>query len=426
MTFRQKATIYFSLGFILLWVLCSFILFFQFRKTLWNSFEDQMQARASIIADRTGINPRIVPLPQKNESYIILFTNSFQIDTLFIPPPSILQRMENQKIIQAEYPHEDGMLIILYSIPSTEIQNAIQHIFIVILFVFFVGVILSALLAYWLSGKIIKPVKQVITRANEVDIFHDIQLLPEPENKDELRQMIVSFNRMLLRIKEQTEQQNAFFASASHELRTPLSIMQTRLQVLLQDNTMNSEMKNTYLEQLQEVRRMIKMVNDFLLMSELQNGNIHILKTECDLPEMITETVSLHKTKLEERKLQFRLLLNPLEASFMIMADRDKLQIIINNLINNAVKYSQENSLVEIDLHKDKHTIFSIKNQIRNDILSGNTDLKKRFHYAKPLDGEGSGLGLWISNQLADLQNFNLSVHVVEKISFEAKLEMVP
>lgn len=421
MTFRQKASIYFSLGFILLWTLCSVILFLQFKKTLWNSFEDQMRARASIVADRTSIDPRIVPLPQENESYMLIFTDSYVLDTLFASPPSIAGQIKSPKTIQTEHIKDEGILIVQYSISATEVENAIRYIFAVILLVFLMGVVLSALLAYWLSGKIIKPVKQVINRANEIDIFHDIHLLPEPENKDELRQMIVSFNRMLLRIKEQTEQQNAFFASASHELRTPLSIMQTRLQVLLQDKSLHEEVKNTYNEQLQEVQRMIKMVNDFLLMSELQNGSIHIVKTECNVPEIIMDILSLHKNKLEERKLQFRIILNPEEESFTVFADKDKLQIIINNLINNALKYSQENSLIDIHLNKEKDVILKISNKIRNDIHPKNINPQKRFHYAKPLNGEGSGLGLWISNQLAVMQGFELSV----KISAERMFKVI-
>ena len=422
MTFRQKATFYFSLGFIILWILCSLVLFFQFKKTLWNSFDEQMRARASIVADRTSVEPRIVPLPQKGEVYTIVFTDAYRIDTLFSPPPFFARQMETQRVIQTEHTKDEGTLIVQYSIPSVEVDNAIQYIFTVILLVFFIGVGLSALLAYWLSGKITKPVKQVINRANEIDIFHDIQLLSEPKSRDELCQMIVSFNRMLLRIKEQTEQQNAFFASASHELRTPLSIMQTRLQVLLQDKSTGEDAKNTYGEQLLEVKRMIKMVNDFLLMSELQNGSIHLIKTECDLPEMIMEIISLHKNKIEERKLQFKIMLNPIETSFTIMADKDKLQIIINNLVGNALKYSQENSLIEINLDKEESISIKIKNKIRKDIHPNNLDLKKRFHYAKPLDGEGSGLGLWISNQLATMHEFELSVSILEKTIFESTL----
>ena len=424
MTFRQKATLYFSLGFIILWILCSLVLFFQFKKTLWNSFEEQMRARASIVADRTSVEPRIVPLPQKGESYIIIFTDTYHLDTFFIPPPSITQQMETQRVIQIEHIKEEGMLIVQYSIPSVEVDNAIQYVFIMMLLVCIIGVGLSALLAYWLSGKITKPVRQIINRANEIDIFHDIQLLPEPNNRDELRQMIVSFNRMLLRIKEQTEQQNAFFASASHELRTPLSIMQTRLQVLLQDKFIGEDVKNTYSEQLLEVQRMIKMVNDFLLMSELQNGSIYIIKTECDLSEMIMETISLYKNKIEERKLQFKIMLNPIETSFTVMADRDKLQIIINNLIGNAIKYAQESSLIEINLDKEENLFLKIKNKIRRDIHPNNIDLKKRFHYAKPLDGEGSGLGLWISNQLATIHGFELFVSILDKTIFESTLKI--
>ena len=109
-------------------------------------------------------------------------------------------------------------------------------------------------------------------------------------------------------------------------------------------------------------------------------------------------------------------------SSFTVMADRDKLQIIINNLVGNALKYSQENSLIEINLDKEESISIKIKNKIRKDIHPNNLDLKKRFHYAKPLDGEGSGLGLWISNQLATIHGFELSVSIIEGTMFESTL----
>ena len=377
--------------------------------------------RASIVAGRTSVDPRIVPLPQQNENYIIIYDNTFSADTVFTPSGNIRQIFE-QRHVRIEEDTDDGVLIIIYTIPSAKVDKTLRRLFIFITFFLLAGIVLSGLLGRYFSEKIIRPVKQVINLANEVDIRNNTQLLQEPENNDELKQLIVSFNRMLLRIREQTERQNAFFASASHELRTPLSNMQTRLQVLLQDESISSDAKNSYTAQLDDVRRLIKMVNDFLLMSELQSANLQIIKQECYLPEMIADIISRNKAKAQERNLKFKISFLPEEQTFAVMADNEKLQIIINNLIDNSIKYSEENSVIEIELKEKNVPRLLIKNKIRKDIHPEMIDLKKQFHHSKPLHGEGSGLGLWFSNQLAMMQGFELAVSISEKIYYEANL----
>ena len=396
------------------------VLFFHFKNALLESFDEEMKMRASVVAGRTSVDPRIVPLPQQNENFIIIYDNTFSADTIFAPPGNIFE----QRHVRIEENVDDSVLTIIYTIPSAKVDKTIRRLFVFITFFLLAGIVLSGLLGRYFSGKIIRPVNQVINLANEVDIRNHAHLLQEPDNNDELKQLIVSFNRMLLRIGEQTERQNAFFASASHELRTPLSVMQTRMQVLLQDEAITTDTKNAYTAQLEDVRRLIKMVNDFLLMSKLQSANLQIIKQECYLPEMIADIVSRNKAKTQERNLKFKISFLPEEKPFMVMADNEKLQIIINNLIHNSIKYSEENSVIEIKLMMENAPYLLIKNKIRKDIHPEMIDLKKQFHHSKPLHGEGFGLGLWFSNQLAMLQGVELFVSISEKIYFEANLIM--
>lgn len=422
-TFRQKATIYFTLGFVVLWTICSLVLFFQFRKALWHSFDEEMEIRASIVAERTGIDPRIIPLPQKEENYMILYENDYGIDTLFSPTLSGFS-FQDQRFVEYREDREEGVLTIYYTTPSTEIDNAIEQVTAAILLMLLIGVVVSGLLGYWLSGKVVKPLHQIMTRANQTDIFQNTQLLEEPAGKDELQQLIVSFNRMLLRIKEQTGQQNAFFASASHELRTPLSIMQTRLQVLLQDNSIPEETRRAYRDQLLDVQRMIRMVNDFLLMSELQNNSMPLVIDDCDIVELTMDVLDIYQHKARERNLKFKINLFPENTIYTVKADVEKLRIIFRNLIENVLKYAQENSMIEIVLQKEDKINFTIRNPVREDIHPDIESVTSPHYHSKPLDGEGSGLGLWISSRLADIQGFELRVRLIRDTVFEARLIM--
>ena len=423
---RTKACIYFVSGFTLLWIICNVFLYLEFITTLWDNFDSRMRNKATLIANSSSINPRLVPLPEEEEIYLIVFTDNYETtDTLFIPPSDLLNRLLSERNVSVEAETEGGKFNIIYSMPSNKVNASILKINYLFALAFIFEIILAIILGYWLSGKLIRPVKQVIKQADITDLQNNTQLLSEPETEDELRQLIASFNRMLARIKEQSDLQNAFFASASHELRTPLSIMQTRFQVLLSGNHINDETKQVFTEQLAEVKRMIKMVNDFLLMSELQHGNVVTIKKKCDLSDIIPTIIAQHKQKAIERGLSFKISFTPVDESFSVMADEDKLFIILSNLIINSLKYSKENEIIDVLLKKsgDEHITVCISNNIREGISPDIDNLKQSFYHSKPLHSEGSGLGLWIANRLSEMNGFSISVSISDDV-FEASLCM--
>lgn len=423
-TLQAKACIYFASGFTLLWIICNVVLYYEFQKTIWSNFDKQMNTQASLILNSTSINPKLVPLPQSGENYMIVYTDFYgSADTLFVPPKKLLDQLQTERHIRFEEEISEGRLTILYSISSDDVNSSVDRVNYIFILAFIVELTLAVAIGYWLSKRIIKPVKDVIRLADATDLQNNTILIEEPKDKDELKLLITSFNRMLLRIREQSELQKTFFASASHELRTPLSIMQTRLQILLLDKEITSEVKRIYQEQLADVKRMVGMVNDFLLMSELQNGNMHLNTTECDLSDMVTTIILQNKEKKNDRNLNFKISFIPVDESFTVEADKDKLYIILTNLITNSLKYSPMASVIDVTLQKteENRIAIRIKNNIREGINPDISTVKKSFYHSKPLNGEGSGLGLWIANKLSELNNFNLAISIHDN-TFEAIL----
>jgi len=383
-----------------------------------------MESKATLIANKTSINPKLVPLPEDGENFLIIHTDFYEaIDTLFTPPLELFNRLSTERNVQVEEETEEGVLTVLYSMSAKEVDESIRLIAFIFAAAFILELILAVLLGYWLSGKLIRPVKRIIKLADITDLRNNTQLLSTSETESELRQLIASFNRMLTRIKEQSDLQNTFFASASHELRTPLSVMQTRFQVLLSDEQLSGDTRQVFQEQLAEVKRMIRMVNDFLLMSELQNGSMETVKTECDLPDMLTTIISRHKQKGVARGLSFKISFLPISETFSVMADEEKLLIILNNLITNALKYAQENEAIDILVEKTavEHTAIRIKNKIRKEINPDIAAVKQSFYHSRPLHEEGSGLGLWIANRLSEMNGFTMSASMLGDV-FEVSL----
>ena len=430
MTLRGKITLYFSLGFLSVWIVVTLLFFATFKNTLLNAFDDQMRERALVIAQKTNIYPRMIPITQGDELFAIFSTSYNDIDTLFLPqdlpfdfPISAgeIRQSPGWRSVRIEYKtDEQNLLEVVYALPTKGIDNKLDKLtgFLIIMLIF--CFLLTVVISYWLASKLLKPIQQVIHSANAISLYqHNLQLLPEQNSESELRDLVQSFNRMLLRIKEQADKQTAFFASASHELRTPLTILQTSLQVSSDEADKRNHI--LYTELLKQVQRLIKMTNEFLLMSELRIGNMQVVKSQLNLSDIISEQVAFYKSKADEKGIRFKVLYEPMEANFDAQADEQKLQIIFSNLLDNAIKYSPDKSTVEICLHNVQDTCkVYIRNPIRSDIRPKITELKKEFYHSKPQHTEGFGLGLWIANQLAQIQGFSLCFSIDERGYFVA------
>lgn len=408
--------------------MCS-IVWFEYKQTLLNSFDEQLENRAKLVAQKTSIQPKIVPLPQGEEIFDIFLIQNGQLDTLFISTfdrnnINILEATENswREYNLREEMDSGATLDIHYYYPSDSINDKINHFQFVILGMLGFGFIFSYGIAYWLSKKLMSPLNKIISTTNKINLNSEIEIIPEPKAKDEIKDIIYSFNRMIFRIKEQSENQNAFFASASHELRTPLSNMKTQLQVI-QKNTENSVELNQIIEdQLMEVDRLNNMVQGFLIMSELKFKNQELTTENVDISELITSNLKKFNLRAKGKQIKFQINLYPIDEVFNLYTDIEKLEHILNNLLDNAVKYAEENSIITILLKKSDVYEIKISNIIREGINPKLTDIKNKFYHSKPIDGEGFGLGLWISNQFSNLINAKLYFSIENKKTFIATL----
>lgn len=209
-----------------------------------------------------------------------------------------------------------------------------------------------------------------------------------------------SLNQMLGRIQKQAQQQNAFFASASHELRTPLSVMLTELQTL-QSDVHQTEVKSVIKNQITEVQRLNKIINDFLLMSQLKSDMLVLNKSEVHLPEITIEILERLTAKAQLKHQTFKIELIPEDGEFEIHTDRSHLMTILLNLLENAIKHGQPESIIRIRITEISDKIsFIIQNPSQSEI-NDITMLTNEFR-KQDLGSDGFGLGLWIVSRLAE------------------------
>lgn len=411
---RFRFGLIFGLLFLSFLLVIVFFLFSNVKIQLEKSFESRLGSQANIILQKTEISPLTIPLPQENEYFLITYNNSKKIDTLFnnLPAPAKVLTASNLKTkwwqaIQASRTLEtDGVVNVMYALPANELNNDIEQLRLILFIYVPVALLISFISGYFLSGFLLKPIAHIISKANDTSLQNEIQLLKEPKTKDELHHLTVALNRMLQRIQKQSQQQNAFFASASHELRTPLSLMLTELQVLQMSNV-PGEIKPVVQNQIEAVQRLNKLVNDFLLMSQLKSGTLILQKENINIVELITGCSERLMDKMQPRNLSLKINLLPVDGNFDVWADAALLNVIIFNLMENAVKYAKEQTQIEIIAEqKEENIVFNISNVTDKKIINIEKltiEFQREDNYK-----DGFGLGLWIVDQLVKKKNGNL------------------
>ncbi|WP_294297257.1 HAMP domain-containing sensor histidine kinase [uncultured Chryseobacterium sp.] len=422
-SFYQSLRFRFGLLFNSLLFLCVSIIVYSLYKNakteLDKSFSLQLSSAANTVLQKTDINPISVPLPKNGEFFRIIYDDKVKKTQLINNLPKDVADKEKWKMVSLKkYPENGGTVSVYFALSAENYHSGIQKLRRLLYIYLPIAFLVSFSGGYLLSGFFLRPLRRIVNNANKVDLEH-ITLLSKPQTKDEFYHLTDALNRMLIRIDEQVKQQTAFFTMASHELRTPISNMLTELQIF------NRKLLDPVTEKLldnqeQEVRRMKVLVDNFLWMSQIESGNLRTSKSEIDLAEMILELSQSFKKQTVINHRPFRIDLSPLNGDFKILADRNQVEVVINNLITNAVKYGKSETTIEIKIYQNDKKGIIISNftdqMIKNpDHLKGQF-LRDTFHK------EGFGLGLWISDVLSRKNNANLSLYSSNE-KFNARLE---
>ena len=410
--FYKSLRFRFGLIFGLLFLACLLVvavfLYKDVQQQLEKSFASTLNIQAKNILQKTDVSPTVIPLPDENEYFLLTYNNTHKTDTLYNNLPSFIlhktSETQHWRSVQRSKQFETGGIItIVYALKADDLYTALLHLKEILFIYIPVALALSFAMAYWLSGFLLKPITNIINKANKINLQNNIQLIDEPATNDELHQLVVTLNKMLSRIEKQSQQQNAFFASASHELRTPLSNMLTELQVTqLQD--VSPQVQTIFHNQVTEVLRLKKLVNDFLLMSQLKAGALHINKTSAAINDVLFDCIEKIKTRAREKNQTFKIEFIPEQEEFIVIIDKMQLQIIINNLLDNATKYGNDNSVIQIIITKTSENIsLKIINKTSHNIINPESLVKEfaRTDFMK----DGFGLGLWITDQLMQMND---------------------
>lgn len=302
-----------------------------------------------------------------------------------------------------------GYLAIHYPMKNLyESRSNIVEVMIVIFIVIYV-LFFSFLLVYFF--RVHKPLKEILKGALEFANGNLSYTIPV-DSEDEMGYLSHSLNYMADKLNKNGEYQRQFISNVSHDFRSPLTSIKGYVEAML-DGTIPPEMQERYLKVIAfESTRLEKLTRSLLTLNELDVKKRMMHMRRFDINETIRTTAASFEGTCSERNIRLELLLAGKEL--FVRADMEQIQQVLYNLLDNAVKFSNDNSSIILETTVNHGKVFvSVKDHgtgIPKDSLSRIWDRFYKIDASRGKDRKGTGLGLAIVKEIINAHKQNINV----------------
>ena len=303
------------------------------------------------------------------------------------------------------------ILVALQSLhPQQELLEDIRATFLLIIPI---ALLLAALGGYLLARKSLSPVAAMATKARTIGAANLHDRLGVSNPRDELGQLAISFNELLDRLEASFERQRRFIADASHELRTPAAILRGETEVTLSrpDRT-PAEYREALAILRDESQRLAHIIEDLFTLTRADAGQYPITSRDFYLDELAADVLR-HARSLALVK---NITLTPsIEPELLFHGDEALLRQLLLNLLDNAIKYTQQGGTVTLECKKDSaQYVVSVTDTGPGISPELQSRIFERFFRADKVrsrsetDSGGAGLGLSIASWIAEAHHGRL------------------
>lgn len=290
----------------------------------------------------------------------------------------------------------------------------ISYILLVILF------LLSLIILIFFTEIVYIPLRK-ITEATEQYASGNLHYEFSVESEDEMGYLAASLSYMASEIARSEDDQKKFVANVSHDFRSPLTSIKGFLEAMI-DGTIPPEMHEKYLLiVLNETERLTKLTNSLLTLNNLNTKGMMLNKTDFDINQTIRNVAASFEGTCRQKTIGIELVLTGDEM--YVLADMDKIQQVLYNLLDNAIKFSHHNSCIKLETTEKHNKIFvSVKDTgigIPKDDLKLIWDRFYKSDLSRGKDKKGTGLGLSITKEIIQSHGEHINVISTESVGTE-------
>jgi signal transduction histidine kinase len=341
-----------------------------------------------------GFDPTVT---QKNFYTIGTFFDSFEEDKLSVIAPII----NNYKTRGYVIIHKSAAQI---DEDANSMLNISYLMLIVILF-------LSLIILIFFTEVVYRPLRRII-EATEQYASGNMHYELNVEGEDEMGYLAASLGYMARTVASFEDDQKKFIANVSHDFRSPLTSIRGFLEAML-DGTIPPEMHEHYLGVvLNETERLTKLTNGLLTLNNLNTRGMILQMTDWNINDVIRKVAASFEQVCRGKGIRIRLILSG--EVLYVHADMDKIQQVLYNLVDNAIKFSSNNSEIEIETTEKGGKVFvSVKDNGIGIPKEDQNQIWERFYksdLSRGKDKKGTGLGLSIVREIIRALGENISL----------------
>ena len=346
------------------------------------------------------------PLATGNKSYMTgSYFGSFPFDVLSVSAP-----------ITGNYKTYGYIVIHLPMTKVVESQNKILNI---VYITFFIVFLLSTLILIVFHKIVYTPLREITTAAKRY-AQGDLSFKANVTTNDEMGYLAGTLNFMATELSQTEEYQRNFITNISHDFRSPLTSIKGYLSAIL-DGTITPDMQKKYIQRvIDESERLSKLTDNILTLNDLDTKG-RLFRTNFDIHRVIKDTAKSFELQCNAKNVLINLIFT--EESQNVYADMTKIQQVLYNLIDNAIKFSNTDSAITISTTQKKGKIFiSVKD---SGIGIDKKDIAKvfdRFYksdYSRGKDKKGTGLGLSIVKDIVQAHGEYIDVISTKDVGTE-------
>lgn len=267
---------------------------------------------------------------------------------------------------------------------------------------------------------IYQPLRKITEAATQYasgNLTYEIPVRTE----DEMGYLSASLNYMAAQLKDMEDYQKKFIANVSHDFRSPLTSIKGYVEAIV-DGTIPQELQGKYLNIiLFETERLTDLTKDLLTLNEFDTKDLLLDKTNFNLHDTIKHTAASFEGTCTSKKISIELLFDPRIQN--VFADRGKIQQVLYNLLDNAIKFSNPDSSIVLETTERNGKVFvSVKDSGIGIPKKSLTKVWERFYksdLSRGKDKKGTGLGLAIVKEIIQAHGENINVISTEGVGTE-------
>lgn len=290
-----------------------------------------------------------------------------------------------------------------------------------IMYITLAALLVISLIALLMVGYIIYSPLKKITRATSEYAAGNLTYQVEVETEDEFGRLADSMNLMAKELNEMEEYERKFVANISHDFRSPLTSIKGYVEAMM-DGTIPVEFQEKYFNiVLFEADRLKKLTEELLTLNSFGSKRGMLEITTFDINAVIKNTAASFEGRCTERKISIELLFESWHQP--VKADIGKIQQVLYNLIDNAIKFSNDNSSIEVETTVRHEKVFvSVKDHGVGIPKESQKKIWERFYKtdsSRGKDKRGTGLGLAIVKEIIQAHNEHINVISTEGVGTE-------